>query len=145
MYYASDKILHFSFNISINRSSVLLLLSSLVHVLHTQTLPGHIKCSLPFEGKLNPGCPTERRNAKSGHVCARHPRSAKFLLWKCCQIHRLLSQVTAERRLRRCHPRPSRDHKVSADAWAISPLQLCVTLENSTVLSEMLRAIQFLM
>ena len=116
--------------------------------LHTKlTLAfGHINACAFFSlrGSLTP-FPRRRRSEKSGCGCTRHPRSTKPLLWKCCQIHRLLSQVTAERRLRTCRPSTRSEHKVSADARAISPLQLTVTLENSTSLPEMLSAIQFLM
>ena len=91
-----------------------------------------------FEGKLDPVSNKEAEQEIG-------TRSEKLLLRKCCQIYRLLSQVTADRRLNSCRPRRSRKHKVSADAWAISPLQLSVTLENRTVLPEMLCTTQLLM
>ena len=98
----------------------------------------HIKTVLAFiyyRGSLTP-VPGWKRSEKSGCGCTRHPRITKPLLWKCCQIHRLLSQVTAERRLRTCRPRTRSEHKVSADAWAISPLQLSHTREPHLVATD---------
>lgn len=66
----------------------------------------------------------------------------KVLLWKLWYIHKPLSQVTAESKLRICHPRAIDTHKVLAEAEAISPLQLRVTLEKCTTLLLMLWSIQ---